>query len=152
MFPVRVFAWWVMSLWHCVAAVTIALLALRFRKPRPTLRRLARQPGTVALGAVVLGVSVDLFRSLDDVVYGIIAEWSFRRWNHYAYFDIRGAPEGLAVASAWLTLAVGGRWRAGRDWIDRLGLALGVFWLISPPFYKLVEAASWLLQAWWHIG
>src|SRR5947209_884854 len=37
---------------------TIALLILRFRAPRPTLRRMLRQPGVIACVAVVSSLSV----------------------------------------------------------------------------------------------
>ena len=33
------------------------------------------------------------------------------------------------VAGAWLTLAASGHWRSERSWIDRLGRALGTYWL-----------------------
>jgi hypothetical protein len=35
-----------------------------------------------------------------------------------------------AVAVAWLALAVTGRWHPERSWIDRLGRALGLGWLV----------------------
>jgi hypothetical protein len=37
-----------------------------------------------------------------------------------------------AVAGAWLALALSGRWRPERDWLDRAGRALGVCWIVSP--------------------
>jgi hypothetical protein len=40
------------------------------------------------------------------------------------------APAGLAVAVAWTVLAVSGRWRPERSWIDRLGRGLGAIWIL----------------------
>ena len=36
---------------------------------------------------------------------------------------------GPAVAGAWVTMGISGRWRAPRDWIEALGLAIGVCWV-----------------------
>ena len=40
----------------------------------------------------------------------------------------------MAVGAAWLLLVVSGRWRAEPVWIDRLGRALGIFWIAIIPF------------------
>jgi hypothetical protein len=37
-----------------------------------------------------------------------------------------------AVAGAWLALALSGRWRPERDWLDRAGRVLGVCWIVAP--------------------
>jgi hypothetical protein len=39
-------------------------------------------------------------------------------------------PCGPAVAAVWLVLALSGRWRPERSWIDRLGRFLGVTWIV----------------------
>jgi len=41
------------------------------------------------------------------------------------------APCGYGVGAVWLLLAVSGRWRAERSWIDRLGRVLGVVWIAA---------------------
>jgi hypothetical protein len=38
---------------------------------------------------------------------------------------------GFVVAGAWIALALAGRWRPERSWIDRLGRAIGVFWIAA---------------------
>ena len=38
---------------------------------------------------------------------------------------------GWAVFVTWMTLLIGRRWRAERSWIDRLGRATGVFWILA---------------------
>ena len=42
-----------------------------------------------------------------------------------------------AVAAAWLTLALTGRWRPRPDWLDRAGRALGTFWIAIVPLIWL---------------
>jgi hypothetical protein len=39
------------------------------------------------------------------------------------------APCGFTVAAVWLLLALAGRWRPEKSWIDRLGRLLGVVWI-----------------------
>lgn len=39
------------------------------------------------------------------------------------------APCGFTVAVVWLLLALSGRWRPEKSWIDRLGRLLGVVWI-----------------------
>jgi hypothetical protein len=44
------------------------------------------------------------------------------------------------VATAWLMLALSGRWRSEPSWIDRLGRIIGVFWVGLLPL-------SWIANA-----
>jgi hypothetical protein len=44
-----------------------------------------------------------------------------------------GGECGLAVAAAWTAMALAGRWRSQPDAIDRLGRAMGFFWLAMVP-------------------
>jgi hypothetical protein len=37
----------------------------------------------------------------------------------------------MAVLTSWMTLIVGRRWRAEPTWVDRLGRAVGVFWIVA---------------------
>jgi hypothetical protein len=38
---------------------------------------------------------------------------------------------GLAVLASWMTLVLGRRWRPDPGWVDRLGRAVGVFWVVT---------------------
>jgi hypothetical protein len=40
------------------------------------------------------------------------------------------SPCGPAVAAVWLVLALSGRWRPEKSWIDRLGRLLGAMWIM----------------------
>jgi hypothetical protein len=42
-----------------------------------------------------------------------------------------GQDTGLAIAALWVVLALGRRWRASPDWIDRLGRLIGAGWVAS---------------------
>jgi hypothetical protein len=139
-------------------AWTTALLVVRLRRPRPSWRRLSRQPGMAACGIATLVVLVHLT--------GIVLVWALAQWwpefgrlspptalhsaypltpfggtppppspplrvlwlSSYAGF-ISSAHAGHGVAGAWLNMALGGWWRPERSGIDRLGRALGAAWI-----------------------
>lgn len=115
----------ILASWPLPAMATVALLLLiRLRAPRPTLRRLARQPGDVAcLAAAVVGLSHALI--------------------HLAFFlkigdstDLRSTtviPIGVAVSSTWSTFLAGGRWKTQHDLSDRPGRVFGCHWIAMLP-------------------
>ena len=55
----------------------------------------------------------------------------------YFYLAL-SANTATAVASSWVTLLIGGRWRADPGWSDRLGRFLGALW-IAAFFLWVVE-------------
>jgi hypothetical protein len=114
-------------------AVTITLIPLRLRRPRP--RRPGRHPGMVASCAVALALAFILAEQasswLEPVPAPARAEPHYRAIN-LVFNLLRLDLYSPAVAGAWLALALSGRWRPERDWVDRAGLALGVCWILSP--------------------
>jgi hypothetical protein len=127
--------------WHdglssLVAAWTVALLTLRLRRPRPRFRRLARQTGFVctlvatavltivfiAGLALVIRSGIHRAANRETLVSGCLEMWQF----------LAKEQVGCAVAGSWITLAAVGRWRPERDWIDRMGRALGAYWIAGP--------------------
>ncbi len=104
-------------------AWTYALLIIRLRNPRPSRRKLARQPGMMASCSAALmttfGLIVNMYRNLS-----LYPDQSFR--EAFAYLDGFAGP---AVIVAWLTLCLGQRWRFERGPIDALGRILGVGWV-----------------------
>jgi hypothetical protein len=110
---------------------TLAIIPLRFTGPRPRFRRLARQPGinaafSACVALVLAGVEAGVTLWLDG--------------NEFTYFFLLAIPTypALAVLIAWMTLLVGGRWRAEPSWVDRLGRALGVYWIVEGIFVTSV--------------
>jgi hypothetical protein len=113
---------------------TVLLIVLRMRPPRPSWRRIWRQPGMAACLAVLLGwfwSGVALVLALDA---GYVArsnrfhspeEW----WQKYLADEVF-MYVGLAVAAAWIVLVFSGRWRRSADWIDLLGRLMGILWIV----------------------
>jgi hypothetical protein len=111
---------WAFYLSPLPAAWTFAALVLRLRSPRPPLRRLMRQPGTVASFAATMLILIGVVHYLLDV---------HNPSSHDGPFQYTSFSLGCGVAAAWLILALSMRWRAERSWIDRLGRVLGAYWI-----------------------
>jgi hypothetical protein len=127
-----------------VVMVTLALLPIWLVGTRLRFRRLARRPGLMAscasslamvflalpvlVGALAGGVRCDGLSRLLALEEGILSATIFG---------------GLAVLVSWMTLVVGGRWRSEATWLDRLGRAMGLYWIMAA---FAVWAAQYLLD------
>lgn len=106
-----------------LAPWTLGMLLIRLRRPRPERRRLFRQPGAAALAAATLALVAEAVWFAGDSLHRtqpMMLMVAFSGWSHFCAF---------AVAGAWLTLALSGRWRGERGWIDRSGTWLGAAWI-----------------------
>ena len=142
--------WWVRASYHLVAVVTLGMLVLRWRRPRPSIHRLSRQPGVVACAAALLAMGAELVAKIPSASESIKATTGFR-WDldciiYSEYWDMTGPSESLAVAVAWLMLGWSGRWRREPGWIDGAGIGLGIFWLAVEPLIWLVQGT---LHVWY---
>ncbi len=106
-YGVRIFEFFLLGM-------TPAFLLVRLRRPRPAIRALLRQPGTVAALAIVFG-----------------QVW-VTGWLHRLFFGRLTDPTVTAVAVggtvtlAWALLALSRKWEGERSWVDRMGRLLGV--------------------------
>jgi hypothetical protein len=129
----RVTACVILGFQPLLLTLTLAFLILRLLRPRPPLRRLARQPGFAAACGVTLISLIDFL--------GRIPAW-FEWWFIYSLSDLYESyiqsydyffslePWGAAVAAVWVVMALGQSGRPEPSWIDRGGRALGVVWLL----------------------
>jgi hypothetical protein len=97
----------------CVA-LTLAVLLMRMRRPRPPIGRIARQPGFLGLAGALVGFWIP--------VYG-------------RYFVEQTYPLamiiGAVVATVWLGLAASRRWASERSWIDEFGRVVCLGWMLA---------------------
>jgi hypothetical protein len=110
------------TLWYGFQVTVMFLLGMvpafflvRLRRPRPSLRALLTQPGTVAGLAMVFGLfwgTGGLLALFPETVDAMTAA---------------PAAIGGAVAAAWGVLALSWQWKPERGWIDRIGRILGWF-------------------------
>ncbi len=90
------------------------LLILRLRPPRPPLRALLGQPGTIASLAVVFGSIW-----VSGWVYGVFAH------NAKLCAMLSELAVGGTVAVAWSALGLSRKWKPEPSWMDRTGRAIG---------------------------
>jgi hypothetical protein len=110
---------------------TFAVLAIELRPPRPAFRRLARRPGVIASLLVSLFAPIFLAQSILNVNWrGInVRPWHLGMPIPSTVLCLLPYPSALLVIGAWLTLAVGRRWKAEPSFIDRSGRLLGFGWI-----------------------
>ncbi len=107
------------------AAWTLVLIPLRLARPRPPWRRLARQPGLVAgLAVAPAFASIGLMSGVAAPAAGLV-----RLQRHAEAVLFLPTMAGLVVLGSWMAPIAGRRWRPEPSWIDRLGRALGVYWI-----------------------
>lgn len=135
-------------------ALSLAMLAIRLRRPRPSLRRVVRQPGTIACAAALAAI---LFRLLEESFCWVLGYLTrpqsavhlpsppFVRFDNPGFhpppaqwfrngvletFPILVSPSlALAIAAGWIVLRTSGRWRPATGWIDRSSRLLGWYWI-----------------------
>jgi hypothetical protein len=126
----------VVRYWPVVTAATPTLLILRLRRPRPSRWRLFSPPGLVACAAATIAtilsalwITLGRFCVYRDF-WGRTGSnrHEFKAWN--VALDACSSPAvAFAVAAAWGSMALAGRWRPEPSWIDRAGRLVGLFWL-----------------------
>ena len=107
-----------------VFALSIGLTIIRLRRPRPPIHRIFRQPG-LAASAIAVGMT-----TFWCVPYPIALATKFAHYPDDQGMLFAPIPTGAAIVCAWALLAVTRTGRHERGWIDRLGIALGVCWII----------------------
>jgi hypothetical protein len=124
----------VRAAWPVLLAWTLAALMLGMRGPRPSSRGLGERPGLVACCAATLATAATFWPTAIGLFVGPVRPDLTTTSPQRFWLDVAtgaGAAEtvGLAVASAWLTQALGRTWHAEPTWIDRLGRTLGFVWI-----------------------
>jgi hypothetical protein len=121
-------------------SLSIALLFLSMKQPRPKLRRVYRKPGMAAVTVALV------YAMLSTMGYAVFSYFS-PAFNKHMFDDsnsmmlwIRIGMQpiflvGGAVASVWIVMWLNGTWRAEPSWIDRAGRTLGVYWITINVFF-----------------
>ncbi len=111
-----------------VCLLMVALLIMRLRRPRPHWRSISRQPGAVACAAGTTAILPGSLILLSRDLFGEVAVPSPAL--EPGDWKVLESSVPLAVLAAWVALALSGRWRSERSWIDRTGRVLGFYWVI----------------------
>lgn len=127
-----------------VAPWTVSVTVMRLLDPRPALRSLLKQPGTItSLIATVFIVAQAAYHAVTVHANGF--DWE---WNHQLARD--SGIVGVAVVVAWFTFNCLGLKRIGPTWLDRLGRLLCIYWVFTFLFgswYRVQELVSSLQRA-----
>ncbi len=137
---VEIVKWWVDGLSYCLVVVSISLFILRVvARPRRRIRHLARSPGLVAGGAVLLTVTLDILYALFGFMVSLREGPFYDSFCEFTYLTISDRNPGLAVAVAWTLLASSARWRREAGWLDGMGIILGAIWILRSLFSVFAE-------------
>ena len=133
---------------RALVAATLAWILIRARRPRPSWRRLTRQPGWAACSAAALVIAFQLAIGLPMlarrgfVSWGQVVLW----WGGWATVrDRPGRGRRLDEPRHRRTLGA-----ADRHWIDRSGRIIGLAWLslgltnLSYEIWSLFDPAPFL--------
>jgi hypothetical protein len=104
------------------------ILAMRLRRPRPTIRRVARQPGAVACFAMAALTAFRLMNVAFDLATGCVTEYRSIEYRVYHWLSPKCEYASI-VAIVWMIFALGRISRPERSWIDRAGRAVGWCWI-----------------------
>lgn len=126
---------WIYGLLLALAPVTLAVLLIRLRRPRPGLRRLCRQPGLAGSAASAVGLLLALTRMV--LILNFRGQPSALSFSN-EWYEVTACTAG-AVTGSWFLLWLSGRWRPEPSAIDRLGRALGVLWIAGPIVANLIS-------------
>lgn len=127
--------------WPMAFVWSLAALALSLRSPRPRLTRLMRQPGFVASCSVaVVGLLLVLPVLVADAALDFASPLT--PWGHVTFDWETANAAGLAVAAGWVVSWLAGRWRPEPSWTDRMGRALGVYWVAMVPAYLWISLSN----------
>ena len=122
---------------------TFLLILLRMQSPRPSWRRIWRQPGMAACLVAVFAwlwtaVALLLAMNVEHVARArrVItpAEWAQKYLSDEVFMYV-----GLAVAAVWVVQYASGRWRRSADWIDMMGRVVGALWIAIGLVWTLRE-------------
>jgi hypothetical protein len=137
---------WVYSATLLALPFGAALAWCRLRRPfRPT-RRLAREPGSVALLALTVSIVAIL---INEILTGTLPGPPGTRFIGGSWRPLVSAGgmlatlSGPAICAAWLLQWLAAYWRPQPGWIDRAGRALGIIYIL---FFVL---RSWFLYNLW---
>jgi hypothetical protein len=121
--------------------LTSALLILMALNPQPSLRDIVAGPGFVACAAVLLAAVLPLihFAAAVMVSHGLAMNLMVPFKNMFGMLANTAAP---MIIGAWLALALVGRWRPLPTWTDRLGCAVGAFWVLLYGYIELYSIGA----------
>lgn len=120
-----------------------AFLVVRGRRPRPRLPVILRQPGTLAVLAMIFG-AFWITGLLDYLFYPAVGSG---QWIAIDPGQVPGLAIGGSVIVAWAIVALSRRRQAEPGWIDRMGRWLGLAAIARLALGVLIHVV--IPRVWW---
>jgi hypothetical protein len=121
--------------------LSLALLVLALRPPRPRLRRVARRPAPVVGLAALLVLALNVVVLL--TVMGLLGRpyEDFTNGKNIYFCRLVSVQAGMAIALTWSVQALGGCYRRQANWLDVFGWVIGACWIslaVASSFWDLL--------------
>jgi hypothetical protein len=110
--------------------LSLCLLVVALRSPRPRLRRVVSEPAAVVGLSVLFVLIVDTALLLAVMGLAGGSPSTFANGKVLYYCRLLAEQAGMVVGSVWHMQAIGGRWPRSRNWMDIAGWVVGAYWII----------------------
>lgn len=134
---------WLVLVSPLILSYSVAITVAGLLPPRPRLSALFRRPGFVVGWIAMLALVASMAHRL-LMNPSMLGPRNLHKLFDYWVFWPAASDCGGGVLVAWMTLAAAGCWAAERSRIDRLGRALGAFWIMT----HLAGRIAWMLGPW----
>lgn len=132
----------------CLAAAWAAgLLLLTAVRPRRLRKRLLKQPGLTAGVAALVSMAVGFLGFVGYLSVHTEPPNALSIQPAGAYWFAAYQRTSEFVIGAWVGLWITGRWSAGRNWVDRAGRAVGLFWIVQFAYAGVGVALNYVLRS-----
>ena len=121
-----------------VITSSAALWLARLRRPRPSIRRVFRQPGMAATTAVLASFVIGTIPDSANMLFYWLLEGDEASRGDVCLMLLTAVQRlhvGKAVLAVWIVQRLGHARHAERSWIDRAGRSLGWYCLVETAAY-----------------
>jgi hypothetical protein len=125
--------------------IALLVLVLSLRGRRTQSRDIAQGPGFTACVALIVASVLPIayfavrVAKADGINRSIEISLNFN--NSFGRLELYGGP---MIAGAWLALALSGRWRPRKTWLDRLGCLVGACYIIMFTYTQVYLLVAYL--------
>jgi hypothetical protein len=132
----RLLSHWAHPIQGLLLIEAMGLIVLRLKRPWPSRRRILRELGF----AGCLGAWAGLGFSLPSAVYDALSMYDHQTAGRWVWTLARGPAIPAGIVSAWIAIVLARRPHRPRDWIDWLGILVGLGIVVA----FLADRAFWI--------
>lgn len=127
---------WVYLAAPVIAVWSVGLGLIALRRPRPSIRRLSRQPGFLGCWVATVAMVLVAVQKYASQVWWASQTTIDPDFASYVVYDALG-PMAYSVLAAWISIALGRGWRFSAGWIEvtqRTICLVWISWLVLSEF------------------